>query len=750
MSLSKIQKSKLIQSLFQLQSIPSIARGDISSKKDLSNDTFINIGYSVGQHASESHRFSKLFKIHSNQNNELKSSFFQKSFDGASTVKVFENTFNSQYTLKYTSSTDKALTQLALYNDYSDENYTINLSEKYIDWLKSDLFRSTWVVELDSSQKYFVGNFEVISSGEHNTSYYWQNNDKKNKFDFENYENWGEQYSSMKMEKLFVWTLDINRVQEDVQVSTDSKKKESSQTDESQNKDESSDLPPIFQEIKGIPEDIAVGQFVFSKDGKTIYFVGYSTKPRRFGLIHCDHRPSSLYMLTNWWDQDKASCKNISEHEWNIISPRITPDGESLIFATTTKVPYHKSCLQLVKVNLQDRKSTTCLDIVDTPNDLEFPGLYFGGKTFNEKIFTSDSKYIICESIWRSQETVIRISIDNGDVVRLETQTKNATVKLLDFNDEFILVSETTPNQPYKILYGKYDNNFKVNNWIVVEDSLSTLPSTLRKSVESLEWSIENIPAEDAEDESIEYFVIKDSSENSSERFLLVPHGGPHSVYAIGFYSVLSYFALNGYTCVVPNYRGSLGFGQNFVKSLPGNCGDYDVKDCYNSLQDAIKKFGNNSKNLKSFVRGGSHGGFLTLSLIAQYPDTFSSAIALNPVVNIATMVTSTDIPDWCYTEVSLDPLSHSAPTTDFLLSAFESSPISLVENIKTPTLLLVGQNDLRVPPSQAREMYYALKSRGVKTQMIFYPENDHPIAKPSDNTDVTLRTIDWLLTHSE
>jgi acylaminoacyl-peptidase len=97
--------------------------------------------------------------------------------------------------------------------------------------------------------------------------------------------------------------------------------------------------------------------------------------------------------------------------------------------------------------------------------------------------------------------------------------------------------------------------------------------------------------------------------------------GGPHSVFLIDYMLYAGTFALLGYTLVLVNYRGSLGFGEDSVRSLASNVGTLDIQDTHLAATQAMKKEGVDASKLIAY--GGSHGGFISLHMIGQYPVKF-------------------------------------------------------------------------------------------------------------------------------
>jgi len=190
------------------------------------------------------------------------------------------------------------------------------------------------------------------------------------------------------------------------------------------------------------------------------------------------------------------------------------------------------------------------------------------------------------------------------------------------------------------------------------------------------------------------------------------------------------------------------GFGQKSLESLLTNVGTNDVRD--------VMKVADHVKNLSCIdekrigICGGSHGGFLTGHCTGQYPAYFQAAVMRNPVTNIASMVTATDIPDWCYGEVfgRYDYTSFRAPTGNELQEMHKMSPVSYISNVKTPTLIALGLKDLRVPHSQGLEWYHTLRSAGVDTELLVYPEDNHALNKVATEADHYIHIKRWFDKH--
>jgi len=223
-----------------------------------------------------------------------------------------------------------------------------------------------------------------------------------------------------------------------------------------------------------------------------------------------------------------------------------------------------------------------------------------------------------------------------------------------------------------------------------------------------------------------------------SHGLVVLPHGGPHSVSDSNFLGTRAFLALSGYHVLVVNFRGSTGFGLDFLNSLPGHCGEYDIADCMSALTVVLEQYPTKIDKDRIVYYGGSHGGFIGGHLIAR-DERFKAAVLYNPVTNISSMVTTTDIPDWCFLETGSVGLC-----SESINKMFEASPVFHLDKINTPTLFIIANKDLRVPPSQAIHLHHLLKERGVPTKALIYPGENHRIEKPEHVADFWINTILW------
>lgn len=221
---------------------------------------------------------------------------------------------------------------------------------------------------------------------------------------------------------------------------------------------------------------------------------------------------------------------------------------------------------------------------------------------------------------------------------------------------------------------------------------------------------------------------------------ILEIHGGPQTMYGPFFSSEIQRFAAEGYVTVYVNPRGSTGYGDGFVQAIdlayPGD----DYQDLMDVVDDLVAR--NYADPDRLFVTGGSGGGILTAWIVGQ-TDRFTAAASVKPVINWMTMALAADIGQFVRRHwIRADPWEDPEAYLKF-------SPIMLVKNVTTPTLMMVGEEDWRTPSWEAEQFYTALKMNGVDTALIRIPGSPHYIAsRPSRLIAKTDNIMGWFKTY--
>ena len=246
------------------------------------------------------------------------------------------------------------------------------------------------------------------------------------------------------------------------------------------------------------------------------------------------------------------------------------------------------------------------------------------------------------------------------------------------------------------------------------------------------------------DDREIQGWIIKPPGFDPAERYplLLEIHGGPFANYGERFAVELQSYAAAGYVVLYTNPRGSTGYGQDFASLIHQNYPGQDHDDLMSGVDAVIAKGYIDPERL--YITGGSGGGVLTAWAIGQ-TDRFRAAVVQKPVINWYSMAFVTDIPIvatryWFGAMPWEDPEAY-----------LRRSPISLVGNVTTPTMVLTGEEDWRTPMSESEQYYQALKLQRIDAALVRMPGTPHNIGhRPSVMIEQILHIIGWFDRYDE
>jgi len=238
----------------------------------------------------------------------------------------------------------------------------------------------------------------------------------------------------------------------------------------------------------------------------------------------------------------------------------------------------------------------------------------------------------------------------------------------------------------------------------------------------------------------IEGLLVKPLGYEAGRRypFILQIHGGPYGKFTNAFDARAQIFAANGYALLMPNPRGSTGYGQKFTVANVADWGGKDFQDYMAGVDAAIAKGIADPEKL--VVMGGSYGGFSTFWTITQ-TNRFKAAIGHAGISDWYSFHGQSDIPGLM--EFGFVGYPWNAADT-----YRKYSPMTYVDRVKTPIMITHGEQDRRVPIAQAEEYYRALKTRGVDVVFVRYPREGHGIQEPNHQIDLVHRQLEWFNSH--
>jgi len=240
----------------------------------------------------------------------------------------------------------------------------------------------------------------------------------------------------------------------------------------------------------------------------------------------------------------------------------------------------------------------------------------------------------------------------------------------------------------------------------------------------------------------IQGWIIYPPGFDASKKYplMLEIHGGPYSAYGDYFSMEAQLYASRGYVVVYTNPRGSTSYGEEFADLIHHNYPGNDYDDLMSCVDAVVERDFIDRERL--YVTGGSGGGVLS-SWIVGKTDRFRAAVVAKPVINWFSHALTADGAEY-WTRYWFPAMPWEDPD-----HYYQHSPISLVGNVTTPTMLLVGDQDFRTPLSESEQFYRALKLRGVETALVRFPDASHGIAaRPSQMLAKVQAVMGWMTKH--
>ncbi|XP_067417331.1 acylamino-acid-releasing enzyme isoform X1 [Emydura macquarii macquarii] len=493
--------------------------------------------------------------------------------------------------------------------------------------------------------------------------------------------------------------------------------------------------------LEGVPEHISPGQAFWSPGDTGVVFVGWWHEPFRLGLRHCTNRRSALFYV----DLTQGRCELLSDDTQAVWSPRLSPDQCRIVYLENGTLGPHQQCSRLRMYDWYTKVTSTVLDVVPRQSQGQFTGIYCAA--LPGLCWAADSRRVVLDTAQRSRQELLVVDTLTGSVSSLTAGTLLGSWALLTIDRDLLVARFSTPSCPptLKVAFLPGAGHEPQVSWVCLEE-VTPVPD--------ISWAIRALqpPPEQQNPQyeglDFEAILLQPSKglEPRKPPLVVMPHGGPHSVSTASWMLNPAALCRMGFAVLIVNYRGSLGFGQDNIASLPGHVGCQDVKDVQYCVERVLQEEPLDAARVA--VVGGSHGGFLACHLIGQYPGTYQACVVRNPVVNMASMISSTDIPDWCATEAGFPYAPDALPDPARWAEMLHKSPMQYVAQVRAPVLLMLGEEDRRVPPKQGQEYYRALKARGIPARLLWYTGNNHALSGVEAEADGFMNMALWLLQH--
>jgi dipeptidyl aminopeptidase/acylaminoacyl peptidase/tetratricopeptide (TPR) repeat protein len=336
--------------------------------------------------------------------------------------------------------------------------------------------------------------------------------------------------------------------------------------------------------------------------------------------------------------------------------------------------------------------------------------------------FSADGRFVIFALEDGGNQPLVRVPVAGGAVERLVSGERSVSAFDVGRKGE-IVVLESSPAQPFEVS-------------AVAGSGLRRLTSVNDALVKRWKLGeVRHLSAKSPDGTAVDYqlWLPAGYAQGAKLPVVLWPHGGPQQQTDTSFDFRRHFMAANGYAVVSPNYRGSTGFGKAFSRAIWADWGNKDLVDCVAAVDDVIARGIGDPDRLG--VGGWSYGGYLTNYAITKTNRFKAAVTGASGVLMLANYGTD-DLQYWWENELGLP--WRNAELWNRL------SPFFDIDKIQTPTLVMGGAADMRVPLLNSEQLFQALKRRGVATELVVYPGEYHSIDVPSLRKDVLLRYLGW------
>ena len=473
----------------------------------------------------------------------------------------------------------------------------------------------------------------------------------------------------------------------------------------------------LYVPLRGTPLDLTPGKFdapFFSLGGGDEFDISPDGKEVVY-TRNIEDRPeistnSDLFLVPIAGGQSRRLTTNKGAD----TSPHYSPDGKWIAYISQARAGYESDLWELTLYNRSTGAITrTAKDVANGVSSINW---------------APDSKSIFITAEEKSKEPIYEISLPGGSVRKIYGEGASDSVQVSP-DGRTLYFAGSSLTRPADLFSVARSGGSATR---LTHDN-DTLLSTIKMGETSDIWYT------GAENANVQALMVKPPNFDANTKYpgLVLIHGGPQGAWndQWGYRWNAQMFAAAGYVVMMPNPRGSTGYGQKFVEEISGDWGGKAYTDIMNGLDKLAAlpyvypgRIG---------AAGASFGGYM-VDWILGHTDRFKALVTHDGVYNLEAMYGATEelwFPEWEF---------HGNPWDNPELYQ-KWSPNRFVKNFKTPTLVVHGELDYRVPVSQGLELFTALQRRGVPSRLLYFPDEGHWVLKPQ-NSRLWYQTVTgWL-----
>ena len=448
-------------------------------------------------------------------------------------------------------------------------------------------------------------------------------------------------------------------------------------------------------------------ELAWSPDGRTLYFTLREGGPSEANSTNLD-----IYAVPG--DASGAPVNLTDANEATDVLPAVSPDGRWLAYVAMAR-PTYEADRQVVQLRNLETGATRALT-----GDWD--------RSVGSLAWAPDGRSLYVTASEVLDTPLFRVDVRTGRATRLtQAGTVSNFVPARDGSVLYTLNSLQAPDDLYRLdRRGRSSRLTSVN-----ADRLAELDPV----------TVERFSFAGAGGDTVWGQIVKPANATGRLPVAFLIHGGPQSSFGNGW----SYrwnpwvFAAPGYAAVTVDFHGSSGYGQAFTDSINRDWGGAPFEDLRLGLaaagrEDAGIDVGN------ACALGGSYGGFMANWIAGNWPDGFKCLVSHSGVFDQRAMAYETEelwFTEWDFGGPYFDPAA---------AQVYERwNPVSHVQNFRTPTLILHGEKDFRVPYSQSLGLFNALQRRNIPSRLVVFPDENHWILKPQNSIQWYREVHGWL-----
>ncbi len=485
----------------------------------------------------------------------------------------------------------------------------------------------------------------------------------------------------------------------------------------------------IISSSGGVAKDMTVGDFdsapyaastnidyAFSPDSKEL---AYLRNPDKVEAISTN---SDIYVVSI----NGGTAKNITVNNKGYdVSPVYTADGKYIVFRSQATAGFEADRWRIMRFN------RTTNETVELTKGFDLQA--------EEAVVSADSKTVYFTAMERGLAPIYSVPVEQDAKSNATSQVKTIINK--GFNSELsvspdgktFVFAASSIDKPAEIYRASNEQNASP------AELTKTNPDYGLLKAESTEWK-------GAANKTIQGFIVKPANFDASKKYplLVIIHGGPQSAFndSWSYRWNAQVFANAGYVVFMPNPRGSVGFGQKFVNEISADWGGKVMVDISNGVAEMTKKSYVDKERIGA--TGASYGGYAIDWLLGHNTDprfkykVFASHAGIYNLESMAATTEELWFADWEFKGMPWqNPVNYQ-----------RWSPHRFAKNFNTPTLVIGGELDYRVPVDQSMQLFTALQLQNVESKLIIFPDEGHWVLKPQNSEFWYGQMLDWFGKH--